>query len=62
MVVVRCNFDDVQETMGACLYGCEYFLVVLASIISSDNILISVKRNVVKKMLKHVVKHTMVRI
>ena len=54
MVAVRCNFEDAQETIGSCLYGCEYFLVNLASIISPDNTLISVQRSIVEKMLKHV--------
>ena len=54
MIAVRCNFDVVQETMGSCLYGCEHSLVGLASIISPDNTLIFVKRNIVDKMLKDV--------
>ena len=44
MVAVRCNFDDVQETIGLCLYDCEYSLVGLASMISPDNTLTSVKK------------------
>ena len=54
MVAVRCNFDVVQETMGSCLYGCEHSLVGLASIISPDNTVIFVKRNIVEKILKDV--------
>ena len=40
--------------MGSCLYGCEYSLVGLASIISLDNTVIFVKRNIVEKILKDV--------
>ena len=54
MVAVRCNFDVVQETMGSCLYGCKHSLVGLASIISPDNTLIFVKRNIVEKILRDV--------
>ena len=42
--------------MSSCLYGCEYSLVGLASIISPDNTLISGKRNIVEKMMKIVCK------
>ena len=42
--------------MSSCLYGCEYSLVGLASIISPDNTLISGKRNIVEKMMKSVCK------
>ena len=40
--------------MGSCLYGCDYSLVGIASIISPDNTLISGKRNIVEKMLKKI--------
>ena len=58
MVVVRCNFDNVQETISPCLYGCEYSLVGLTSIISPDNTLITGKRIIVKKILKNVGKES----
>ena len=54
MVAVRRNFYDVQVTTNSCLYSCEYSLVGLASIISSDNTLISGKINIVEKMMKSV--------
>ena len=56
MVSVWYNFDDEQEKMSLCFYGCEYSLVGLANIIGPDNTLISRKRNIVEKMLKNVVK------
>ena len=42
--------------MSSCIYGCEYSLVGLASIISPDNTLISGKRNIVEKIMKSVSK------
>ena len=61
MDAVRCNFDDVQETKGSCLYGCKYYLVGLASIMSPDNTLIPGKRNFVENMLKNVGKEAVTR-
>ena len=50
MVVIRCNFDDIQEKIGSCPYGSKYFLIGFASITGLDNSLIFGKRDIVTKM------------
>ena len=48
------NVDEVQEMMASCYDCCELFLVWCASIIGTNNSLISKQRDIVEKKLKNV--------